>query len=465
MRGAGGRRPSGYLERADRDGCGWPVALEIAAGEDWTSGYYDICLIDAAGMRKPIHFVVVKAATPRAKAAVVLATNTYHAYNHWGGANAYCDVAALMERRADLPTAMQGAIGVLSTRRPFPQMLIAPPSDVPRLVNLRPRDFEERSWASDRLWSRRRELSPYDSAAGFLHKWEHRFVEWAEAEGLALDYLTDADLDDPGDALAGYAVVIVVPATASTGRPGSGTGSRRSWIAADASRSSRATPRSGRCGSRTRGRPSSATSGRASRPTRSPRKTPGLERTSGPTPRSGDRKLRSPASASCSAVITGWGSAWPAETPATRSHDEHHWALEGSTFSTATSSATGLPLLGYENDGCRFAFADDGRLYARRNAGRAGQPGDHHRHGYWPLSARKRDAAIRRSSRRKTSTSSAARSSPTRARRRAGACCTATPLWPRSGAGPARCSTAARPSGRMAHASTTPSSSASPATC
>src|SRR5580658_957636 len=196
-------------EHADRDGCGWPSALDVTVGADWESGYYDICLTDAAG-DETHHFVVVKAPTPRAKAVLVLATNTYHAYNHWGGANAYCDVAALMSRRADLPSAMQGAIGVLSTRRPFPQMLIAPPADVPRLINLRPRDFEERSWASDRSWPRRRELSPYDSAAGFLNKWEHKFVAWAESEGLALDYLTDADLDGPDDALAGYEVMIVV---------------------------------------------------------------------------------------------------------------------------------------------------------------------------------------------------------------------------------------------------------------
>src|SRR6185312_3917554 len=181
----------------------------IEVGADWTSGYYDIQLTDAVG-EETHHFAVVKAPAPRAKAVLVLSTNTYHAYNHWGGANAYCDVAALMSRRADLPTAMAGAIGVLSTRRPFPQLLIAPPPDVPRLVNLRPRDFEERPWAGDRNWPRRRELSPYDNSAGFLHKWEHVFVRWAEAEGLALDYLIDEDLDGGADMLAGYQVVVLV---------------------------------------------------------------------------------------------------------------------------------------------------------------------------------------------------------------------------------------------------------------
>ena len=109
--------------RADRNGCGWPAVLEIEAGADWISGYYDIEMQDAAGDTTH-HFIVVKPSSDRcrAKAVLVLATNTYNSYNYWGGANAYCDVAALMSGKAALPEAMRGAIGVLSTQRPFPQM-------------------------------------------------------------------------------------------------------------------------------------------------------------------------------------------------------------------------------------------------------------------------------------------------------------------------------------------------------
>jgi hypothetical protein len=196
---------------ADRDGCGWPAATRIEVGADWRSGYYDITLTGPGG-EAAHHFVCVKppASGPRPRAVLVLTTNTWHAYNHFGGANAYCDVAALMRREADLATAMRGAIGVLSTLRPFPPMLIAPPADVPRLVNLRPRGFGERPWAGDRAWPRRRELSPYDSSAGFLEKWEHAFVAWAENEDLALDYLTDRDLETDAGVLDPYRVVILV---------------------------------------------------------------------------------------------------------------------------------------------------------------------------------------------------------------------------------------------------------------
>ena len=44
---------------ADRDGCGWPVALEIEVEAGWASGYYDVVLSDPTGAEAH-HFVVVK---------------------------------------------------------------------------------------------------------------------------------------------------------------------------------------------------------------------------------------------------------------------------------------------------------------------------------------------------------------------------------------------------------------------
>ena len=104
-------------DHADRDGCNWPDATGIVIGADWRSGYYDIVLTDAVG-EAAHHFVCVKPsrAKPCGKAAFVLATNTYHAYDYFGGANAYCDVAGLMSRKKKLTEAMDGSIGVLSSR-------------------------------------------------------------------------------------------------------------------------------------------------------------------------------------------------------------------------------------------------------------------------------------------------------------------------------------------------------------
>jgi hypothetical protein len=196
---------------ADRNGCGWPKAVEIEIGRDWPSGYYDVVLTDAAG-EAAHHFVCVKATPAKAQRMVlVLTTNTLHAYNYWGGASAYCDVEALMSRRATLAEAMAGAIGVLSTQRPFPPLLLAAPPDMPRLVNGQKRGFEQRPWAGgDPAWSRAHGQSPYDGSAGYLNKWEHAFVRWAEAAGYGFDYLTDHDLDADPQALAPYGVVLLV---------------------------------------------------------------------------------------------------------------------------------------------------------------------------------------------------------------------------------------------------------------
>lgn len=194
------------------NGCNWPAAAQIAVGDDWPSGYYDIAVTDAAG-ETTHHFICVRAARGRERREVlVLTTNIWHAYNYWGGANAYCDVAALMEGRAALPEAMEGAVGVLSTQRPFAQMLLAPPPGMPRLVNLTKRGFQRRPWAgADSTWSRAHRQSPYDGSAGFLQKWEEAYVGWAEGvEGREFDYLTDHDLDAEPDALDAYERVVLV---------------------------------------------------------------------------------------------------------------------------------------------------------------------------------------------------------------------------------------------------------------
>jgi hypothetical protein len=197
---------------ADRNGCGWPAAATFEIGSDWRTGYYDLTLTDAHG-EVGRHFLCVKPASgaPQARAVLVLTTNTLQAYNFWGGRSAYCDVEALMSRRLGLADAMAGALGVLSTQRPIPPLLLGAPPDMPRLVNLRKRGFGERSWAgADPGWSRAHGQSPYDGSAGYLNKWEHHFVRWAEREGIALDYLTDYDVDVDPVALDGYGAAILV---------------------------------------------------------------------------------------------------------------------------------------------------------------------------------------------------------------------------------------------------------------
>jgi hypothetical protein len=349
-------------KHADRDGCGWPAALTIEIGADWASGYYDIQLTDAAG-GEAHHFVVVKPplGAPAAKAAFVLATNTYHAYNYWGGANAYCDVEALMSRRARLPEAMAGAIGVLSTRRPFPPNILASSADVPRLVNVRPRGFEERPFAADPTWPGRRERSPYDGSAGFVNKWEHAFAAWAEGEGLALDYFTDFDLDTEPGFLEGYPALIVA------GHSEYWTGPARDAVEAYIDAGGRFAIFSGNTAFwKVRFEEGGARL--------ICHKWNGFEADPVATdhPDQATHLWSHKAFDRPEAAMTGLtflfggyhrlGACVARGDAGYTVYDERHWALAGADLYYGDVIGGGLPFLGYENDGCRFQFGDDGRL-------------------------------------------------------------------------------------------------------
>lgn len=76
--------PSDYRTK----GCGWQNSFTIDVGTDWTSGIYSARLASTAGTRFDVMFVV-KPTTPQNKIAFIVPTNTYNAYNYWGGHNQY----------------------------------------------------------------------------------------------------------------------------------------------------------------------------------------------------------------------------------------------------------------------------------------------------------------------------------------------------------------------------------------
>ncbi|MGC7093976.1 N,N-dimethylformamidase beta subunit family domain-containing protein [Amycolatopsis lurida] len=69
-------------------GCGWPATVPLAVGAQWRSGVYALRLEAAAGPRHHVLFTV-RPAVPSAPMAFLLPTNTYNAYNDWGGHNQY----------------------------------------------------------------------------------------------------------------------------------------------------------------------------------------------------------------------------------------------------------------------------------------------------------------------------------------------------------------------------------------
>ncbi|MBV9331299.1 MAG: DUF4350 domain-containing protein [Alphaproteobacteria bacterium] len=342
---------------ADMRGCGWRACTSVEIGEGWRSGYYDFTLRDPSGEHAH-HFVCVKPArnTRTANAALVLSTNTYHAYNWWGGANAYCDVTALMAREQSLAKAMSGSIGILSTQRPFSPLIVAAPRDTPRLVNERPRGFKERPWASSPEWARVNHASPYDRSAGFLHKWEHFFTAWVEDQGISLDYFTDYDLDVEEGILNGYSAVLVA-------------GHSEYWSARQRDRVEDFVKQGGNLAVFGGNTAFWKVRWEANGTSLVCHKWNGLEREPA-AGREATHLWSHPTFGRPEAELLGLtflfggyhrlGMCVARGAGGYTVYRDRHWALEGTDLYYGDVIGADLPLLGYENDGCRFSFGPDG---------------------------------------------------------------------------------------------------------
>ncbi len=201
--------PRPVPERAHVVGCGWPETLRLDVPAEWPSGYYDILLRGSDGAEAR-HFLVVRAARPKAPAALVLATNTYHAYNWWGGANTYVWVGGPEPAPVPAAPADQAVSSRLSAARPFAAGIMRPRSPTHRIVSRARRGFGEAPGHGEVLDEVMAGGQGWDCPAGFLDKWEHAFVAWAEEAGYDLDYLIDADLEAEPDALEGRRLALVV---------------------------------------------------------------------------------------------------------------------------------------------------------------------------------------------------------------------------------------------------------------
>ena len=86
---------------ASSHGCGWNPTFKLEVPETWKSGYYEAVLRASDGGGDIIYrnhrtaesslFFIVRAAEPGANTPILLqlSTNTYNAYNNWGGFSLY----------------------------------------------------------------------------------------------------------------------------------------------------------------------------------------------------------------------------------------------------------------------------------------------------------------------------------------------------------------------------------------
>lgn len=153
-------------ENASSHGCNWPVGHKLTIPVDWKSGYYSVTLRaeDRGGgfiqrntrTATSEAFFIVRAARPGATSKILLqlCTNTYNAYNNWGGHSLYAFHAR---------NKLQGS-RVSFNRPPSSQ----------------------------------------------FNNWEQPFVTWAENNGYVLEYAANSDLEFRPELLATYKLVLSV---------------------------------------------------------------------------------------------------------------------------------------------------------------------------------------------------------------------------------------------------------------
>ena len=190
-------------------GCGWPVSCLFEIPADFPCGFYRLLgVADVPGVGSPgEHYFVVTPSAAEAAAAditVVCSTATWTAYNAFGGASSYrgSDAAAAAPSGFTIPELENGS-GQLSIHRPIdPGRLSVPggsasaPRNLPATIT---GVTAESALADTRTadFARKHGISPFYCGIGWA-MYEQPFVEWAEAEGFSVVFLTQMDLHEAG---------------------------------------------------------------------------------------------------------------------------------------------------------------------------------------------------------------------------------------------------------------------------
>jgi N,N-dimethylformamidase beta subunit-like protein len=138
------------------NGCGWHATQSFQVPTTWPSGYYDAHFMTSIG---PKHIIfVVKALNPGVTSStlVIQPTNTYQAYNAYGGKSTY-------------PTGSPDRAFTVSFDRPYDDQ----------------------------------------NGLGLFRLWEMPFVDWMADEHRPFEVATDSDLEDP-NLLSHYKLVVLI---------------------------------------------------------------------------------------------------------------------------------------------------------------------------------------------------------------------------------------------------------------
>jgi len=183
-------------EHASECGCNWPASVRLTVPGHWRSGYYEVVLraVDEATGRseESLAFFVVRNSgqeQPKAPILLVLSTNTYNAYNDWGG-----------------PSLYTGAVRA-SFQRPMARGFLRKPEPYLRYPNLD--EVSDPEHERFRTWADVHGLARWSGSSGW-YQWERLFVQWAERTGYAIDVAVNADLEQHPEIVDGYSMLISV---------------------------------------------------------------------------------------------------------------------------------------------------------------------------------------------------------------------------------------------------------------
>lgn len=158
-------------ENVSMAGCNWPVSAYVDVGVNWISGLY-VARIKGKSTKAVTEerdiLLIVRSLTPgrHNKILYQIATNTYQAYNEWGGTTLYSG--------PEYPK--------VSFEKPYKIY------DTP----LRP----GKSW--------------YNPNTSNYHAWDEPFINWAEKSGYGIDYCSNLDLEFHPNELEKYKLVLSV---------------------------------------------------------------------------------------------------------------------------------------------------------------------------------------------------------------------------------------------------------------
>ena len=187
------------------DGCGWPVAFELAVPADWRSGGYLVTLRarDGEGTEAVQHHVfVVRPAEdgPRAPLLMIASSCTWTAYNDWGGSNHYEGITG---------PAGNDFAPLVSTERPMSRGFAWLPEGAPRVALDRPPPIGAAPRYPHMEWAYANGFSKKYASAGWA-SYDRHFLRWAEAAGYEVDLASQHDLHYRSDLLAPYKAVVFV---------------------------------------------------------------------------------------------------------------------------------------------------------------------------------------------------------------------------------------------------------------